>query len=61
MPSRFDQRLGCAWGAPRKKSRLYFLQACLVLTWAGGTDARVEALRHGDLSVLDDGTKAAQL
>lgn len=34
--------------ASEKGARFYFL----VLTWAGGTNARVEALRHGDLSVL---------
>jgi hypothetical protein len=42
--------------ASEKGAKFYFL----VLTWAGGTNARVEALRHGDLSVLDDGTKAAR-
>jgi hypothetical protein len=42
--------------ASEKGARFYFL----VLTWAGGTNPRVEALRHGDLSVLDDGAKAAR-
>jgi len=39
--------------AQEQGARFYFL----VLTWAGGTNARVEALRRGDLSVL--ATKAA--
>ncbi len=42
--------------AGEKGARFYFL----VLTLAGGTNARVQALRHGDLSVLDDGTKGAR-
>ena len=35
-------------GAQQKGARFYLL----MLTWAGGTNARVEALRRGDLSVL---------
>jgi hypothetical protein len=42
--------------ASKKGAKFYFL----VLTWAGGTNARVEALRHGDLSVLGDSAKAAR-
>lgn len=34
--------------AQQRGARFYFL----VATWAGGTNARVEALRRGDLSVL---------
>ncbi len=34
--------------AGEKGAKFYLL----VLTWGGGTNARVEALRHGDLSVL---------
>ena len=42
--------------ARERSARFYFL----VKTWAGGTNARVEALRHGDLNVLRDGTKGAR-
>jgi hypothetical protein len=42
--------------AREKSARFYFL----VKTWAGGNNARVEALRHGDLSVLSDGAKAVR-
>jgi hypothetical protein len=37
--------------ANERGAKFYFL----VLTLAGGTNARVEALRHGDLSVLGAG------
>ena len=40
--------------AGEKSAKFYFL----VLTWGGGTNARVEALRQGDMSVLDQGAKA---
>jgi hypothetical protein len=39
-----------------REAKFYFL----VKTWAGGTNARVEALRHGDLSVLSEGAKAVR-
>ena len=42
--------------AGEKGAKFYFL----VLTWGGGTNARVEALRHGDFSVMDDGAKAGR-
>ncbi len=42
--------------ASEKGVRFYFV----VLSWGGGTNARVEALRCGDFSVLDDGTKTGR-
>lgn len=42
--------------AGEKGARFYLL----VLTLGGGTNARVEALRHGDFSVWDDGAKAGR-